>query len=208
MNKKTHINYSNKKCPDELMGVFDFNSKSWVKANQNKRSQNVTKPQTLINPLKIQANSNSILIVLESPHIDEYDIKTHYPIAPLNGSRTKFSNNFYKYINTKLPLLSGQFNVYLINAIQYQCSLGISNVTKLVKEINFANEWGKKGKRDFIERMNKIIKKIKRNDFFIINCCTKGQTIKTKEFVESAIKEVNGFDKQRYARLTHPSIWK
>lgn len=75
-------------------------------------------------------NQSNIIVVLESPHIDEFDSKGK-GLLPLQNDKF-FINKFYQAFSTSKNLSTANtlnttqsYSVYLINAIQYQCSLGL-----------------------------------------------------------------------------------
>lgn len=71
---------------------------------------------------KRQHGQRVLHVVLESPHADEFGPSPQFsPLGPAMGTT---GANLKKYLALIPGLQQGHFLVHLINAIQYQCSLG------------------------------------------------------------------------------------
>ena len=160
------------KVNDEYFDEMCYNGNSWQLCNLGRTATSYS--------------SDTIVVVLESPHIDEFDIngRGRYPLV--NDLRMK--RNFGALIDdaTKRGILvlnqSKRYSIYLMNAIQYQCSLGLP--TKYYRDYVFMYYWNHPS-NDFKERLKKIV--AKNNVEAIINLCTIGaHSGNTKIYNQSA----------------------
>jgi hypothetical protein len=92
----------------------------------------------------------------------------------------------------------------LLNAVQYQCSLG-SN-TAVYRDRIFRAAWAQGGKEDFQERFQSTL----RAGDMVMNCCTKGNDFEIymplRSLVEEAIRQSNP-GLQTIKRM-HPAAWR
>lgn len=199
--------YSTDRVKDEVRGFLYFDSKNnkWVFCGlfQKKLSSN-----------KIE----NLVLLLESPHKDEYDIYGN-PLRPANGrTGTNINNLFAKQINNnnlKINILQNNivYRVWIVNAIQYQTSgfnqlqvLGtIYNQSwRIVRNNVFEALWNNETifhlQEDLVGRLNQISASI------IINCVTGGKNKNgLKMLVENVLKNHN---LKSSALYYHPSCWK
>ena len=156
-------------------------------------------------------DTSNIIIVLESPHKDEYtfDFK---PIAPAQGSTGK---NIEKYIekyilsildNNKLELNKKKYKILIVNPVPYQTSLNFIHKKALKNEYKkLRNEvwkalWENANlKTEFESLINNLKPKL------ILNCCTKD----LKCYVSDAINEKFNINENVYKieELSHPCYW-
>lgn len=115
----------------------------------------------------------NIVIVLESPHRNEYD-KNGNAIKSASGhTGEKLGEFLSKKINIlrkdqkELGLDCDSYNVYAVNAIQYQCSCGLKPIQPELKNTIFRALWPCL-KEDFLNRIKQL------NPVLIINMCTGG----------------------------------
>jgi len=141
-------------------------------------------------------NVDVLILILESPHIDEYKGSP----APAKG---KTGQNIRKYLEEILRNnnINNDYEVLIMNAIQYQCSLGKN--TKCYRNEIFINVWENEGKNNFQDRLSKIVQE---NDI-VINGCTKGNAkselrVLVQQVIENSVQE--NIDKYR---INHPSSW-
>ncbi len=209
--KETCINTitkrNTKKCPDQLVGKLLFNQETcefeFIKKvstfNNVQGMKRTTLKKGVIN------ESNAIIIILESPHIDEY--KDGAPIGPANG---KTGDNINKYLCNILSeaMLSKvimvnpktkKYDLILINAIRYQCSLGVD--TSLFRDFCFMKLWEKKKTvGSFNRRLNIILDNYKNGHIILINGCTLGGhsdllTVHKGKITKKYLKEIKYDDK-------------
>jgi hypothetical protein len=119
---------------------------------------------------------------MESPHKCEYD-KNNNPISPAMGTTgiNLASNLETLFQNTNLNL-SGGYKIFLVNAIQYQTSLGKD--TNCYRVRIWLNTWFNCGYEDLLFRIIKIRPQI------VINLCTKGNHSKDPLFDDFLCKDV------------------
>ena len=185
-------------CPDQIVGKIKVKKDGciedwevgWIKDCIDKNSRcgisNSHKP--------------IIAIVLESPHKDEFNRESKKAIGPACGSTGR---NIKKYLPSVLfnylpaideafglikydsnkQIQNGEYCIALINAIQYQCSLGED--TSEYRDKIFSKMWElKKVKDDFIKRLKNSKPSV------IINCCTRGNFKDNEEelFLRNLVK--------------------
>jgi hypothetical protein len=155
--------------------------------------------------------NNTVAIVLESPHIHEFsdvDLDTNderrVNSRPLNNpnsrnglkrmlNSTSFANQFSSRLNK-----NRKYDVVLVNAIQYQCSLGED--TSKYRDDVFILNWIDL-QNDFVERIKRI------NPALIINCCTKGSWKEDKYIDETRLLEL-GLERKNDSPLFYTSFSK
>ena len=116
-----------------------------------------------------QEKDRIIVLVLESPHKDEFDSNGN-EIKPF-FHREKIENNANKIFGKILKNShNNEYCLYFMNAIQLQCSLGFD--TELFRDYVFLYYWNNK-KEDFERRLNDFISNEK-NVSYVINVVTKG----------------------------------
>lgn len=178
------LNYG--KCPDQW--VADLTS--------IKGEINVQRVQRLNFCTCISKTFPRIIIILESPHVDEFkgDVNSWGPARGTTG------DNIYKLLpemmRSKIP--DGKYHLVLINTIQFQCSLGLTD--RSIRDDVFLNCWSKDSvKSDFISRLRLVVSS--EADIFINACTEIG-----REQVDNALSSVLTEKHLRF-RLWHPSAW-
>lgn len=159
--------FSVEKCPDQVIGTCKIDDdgfrfmNNWIsKEDRNNRNCNLN---------NIVKSYKNLLIVLESPHKDEYKDKEF--IAPALGKtginlKDKFESKINKVIENNTDL-RGLYNIVLVNAIQYPTSLGFT--TSNFRDRIWLDLWIVNGfRKELIERINNYSPSI------IINLCTNG----------------------------------
>lgn len=188
-------------CQDQFVGEIVVNSGCTINPESNvERSDFLTRVPI---PEYVRPSSPCILLVLESPHISEY--KGSYPQpAAGNGygdTGRSIRNIFCEVIILNNVLPCGKYPLIIINAVQFQCSLGD---IKKHRDVIFRKCWEAFAKEDFRNRFSNIYK----SGDVIINACTAGSNqkvneIKIRELVKAEIELIRttGFEVQ------HPSSW-
>ncbi|ELC8462487.1 hypothetical protein LI063_05410 [Clostridium perfringens] len=163
-------------CEDNYVGFFEVinhevcNHDLWFCKNLRRiNSKNIK-----INCNKFLKNTNkkNLVIVLESPHIDEFNgLRCNIAPAPALGvTGCNLDKYFIELINSKINncgIEDGVYNVILTNAIQYQCSLG--EEPEIYRDRVWLDLWlFKNYNSNFIQRLYKYSPDV------IINFCTKG----------------------------------
>lgn len=158
----------------------------------------------------------NIVIVLESPHRNEYDEKGE-PLRPAMGTagvnlKSKLIGIMNRNGELKKVLNKETYNLWLVNAVQYQCSFGLKPIQKEMRNFVFRVLW-KELKEDFLIRLKNL------EPIVVINLCTGGKKViedilgnknsslsetPLNLLVHKAIKEI--FDnKLLYLYGSHPS---
>lgn len=151
---------------------------------------------------------NNIVILLESPHNDEYD-DSFNPKSPACGTT---GENFYKcFVNQILPVLIVRYNlilctqkiyrIYLVNPVPYQASL--FHIHGKLSESDFTKKiWRKlfnhSCKKDFESRLKSYRPSI------IINSCTSGLNDRIKTSINGLYNKNSGV---MIFNTLHPSAW-
>lgn len=144
-----------------------------------------------------------IILILESPHKDEYDYTPNLtPKAPAQGvTGTQICEKFEKIINNhldELELKDTEYRILIINPIPYQTSLYYCHQKGLIKNIrDFVWEtlWENGGyKSDFINILTNIEPDV------VINACT-------KDFKNNIDEILVGIQIGKKCQVNHPSSW-
>ena len=216
--------FDKRKCEDQFVGLLKIERRNaciceWLKCSLNKEEiKNRTK---IHNELSAEKDIPIILIVLESPHRDEFKCEKYKIDSPMPAMKTTGMNIYEllpKYINRiggtletgmiskgmgYMDMPNGIYRVLLANAIQYQCSFGVSS--KLHRTYVFNKLWeNEKVVKSFISRISF------NNVQVIINASTNGDTKKgektLRKKIQDAIDGVAKDDVVKYHSL-HPSSW-
>lgn len=162
--------FSIEKCPDQVIGTCKIDTdgfsfiNNWISKDDRKNNEGNC------NINNRQHSYKDILIILESPHKDEYKDKGF--IAPALGKtginlKNKLESKINKYIKYR-SLPEGEYNLVLVNAIQYPTSLGFT--TSNFRDRIWLDLWIVNDLR------NKLIDRIREYDpKIIINLCTNGE---------------------------------
>lgn len=186
-------NIEKRVCPDILVGYdnkFYFSKKERMKVSGIELSTDTYNQYT------------TIVIVLESPHIDEYSSDKKFCPTPAIG---KTGTNLQKYFNQEkifenIEIIgeNKNYRVILMNVIQYQCSLGVS--TKIYRDAIFD---GLLKDDDIISNFVNRLKSY--NPDVVFNGCTKGaNNLRRKnvtQIILNNVKEVELFE------MNHPCSW-
>jgi hypothetical protein len=171
-------------CPDQYVGE--------VRAIESRRALAERGPAE-----QRPQSQPCVLLILESPHIREFIGDP----APAKGP-TGFS------IATRLRSVPGlesvdSFGLLLMNAIQYQCSLGLP--TTVARDDVFLEMWRLGGSENFIKRLKELFQP----GDIVVNSCTMGKArqptdqlrIQVQRAIESALPGAP------VLRRTHPAAW-
>lgn len=181
-------------CFDNRVGNIVCNGKSFISVTGNnlfglQRFSAPIPSNTIQQRLEIDykmlplVTNERIVVLLESPHKTEYlaEGKTHILGPAMGASGDRFNSQCIKVFNNNLPIMKTAlgigvstvfpkiFDVYFVNAIQYQCSLGETKVKPELRDFIFESLWECKSgsfKEDLIERLNLLKPRL------IINACT------------------------------------
>ena len=185
-------------CEDKYVGDITRNGNELYEFEDKSRFVEQSKEPKLSQP--------KLILVLESPHDDEY--RGMATPVPANGTTGR---HIRKYIGEVLDDPKGTdygtLQVILMNAVQYQCSqahtLGC-RANRLKRDDVFRKTFGQG--EEFKQRLRGL--DISDRDA-VINCCTKGgRTPYLRDLVGEAIKDVNGHPSLfKYFATCHPSRW-
>lgn len=138
-----------------------------------------------------------VVLILESPHIHEFI----HPCGPAKGGTGRLIRQHLGEILNGRGLES--WDLYLVNAIQNQCSLG--KPTSSYRDVVFSQAWSLYGEANFIARLRALVS----NNAIVINACTKVSQGKSRvlrrEIVEQAVYKA--LNRQSDIRITHPASW-
>ncbi|MGF1756663.1 hypothetical protein L4D76_01685 [Photobacterium sagamiensis] len=151
-----------------------------------------------------------IFLILESPHYDEFLSNPPMPAAGTTGDYIE--EHLEKVLNTHVRKPKGleegtTFDVVLMNAVQFQTSLGVSPPSVYRDDV-FRPLWRRGGNEDFRTR---LADNLEQGDI-IINACTSGKKprdnqIKLRESVEIVVQSVASKCGNSTYRVEHPINW-
>lgn len=170
-------------CPDQFVGkICNF---------EKDHSDFITRQAAACRPKGVEC----LLLVLESPHIEEFKAEEPGPAKGKTGGLIR------KWIRDVVDREYYNRGVILINAIQRQCSLGLP--TCKYRDKMFEALWSQYGEKAFVKR---LIQSWQDGDV-IMNCCTKGtQSPELRQLVQATIRKTNVCTKPPLRR-THPASW-
>lgn len=192
----------NKECPDIYAGyIKDGECTVWF----GKQYRDDHKKD--LDNTKEEEGMKNIVVILESPHTDEY--KDSNFIHPALGKTRKnlqkyFQNLVYIVIKRfKSQLGDGTYKIILMESIPYQCSLGINPLNHKIRDKIFLELWKDEKIHKFSERIKSY------NPVAIFNCCTKGdEEQELRTLVQDKINEYKkGKNDIELYKCSHPSLW-
>lgn len=174
-----------RRCPDQFVGVISEIERSGdftCRASASERPPNLP----------------CVLLILESPHTSEFDASP----GPAKGSTGR---NIVRYLR-QVPGLQdkGDLGLLLVNAVQFQCSLG--RPTSEVRDAVFYETWASGGRADFESRLGTLY----RDGDCVANCCTRGNSRNAADHLRTQVHRAltarlpvgTGL-----LRRNHPSFW-
>ena len=165
LNRINEFSIKSEKCEDNLVATVEYINDEWkFKQNNILPNDRIAEPNILI---KNKVNDR-IVIILESPHKDEYSKQI---IAPAMGTTGENINKYLlDILNKKIgnpQIDKKEYDVILMNAIQYQTSLGID--TEYFRDRVWLTLWNKGDlRKEFIKRLEGY------NADIVFNFCTNG----------------------------------
>jgi hypothetical protein len=180
-------------CPDRYVGRIEQvrGASDWSNVNRDSSIR--------------RSDGRCILLVMESPHIDEYrDARNPWPA---NGETGKQLRAQVHKLAASVSLNGGD-GLVLLNAINFQCSLGVP--TRCFRDDVFIAAWQDEtiAKKHFKERLRGWYRP-ELGDV-IVNACTRGCSKSSSRslrlMVEEAIATVEP-DTSRRSRRCHPYGW-
>ncbi len=211
--------YTHLPCPDQIVAELKISKMTsddisvefikFCRTKFNNRNRDSIYERKL---LKHEKNDkpNRIILILESPHKDEYNFISD--CTRVNGpAYGKTGENINRYLpeilkNIMLDYVNeNEIKIYelvLINAVQYQCSLG-EPTKKYRNKVFKAYMENEQIKNDFCFRIKQTLDSCA-GPCIIINCCTKGDIRGTNHKIVSDTLEYMGL---YFYESTHPSSW-
>lgn len=172
-----------RKCPDQYLGLIKESVLMHEFAHRF--------------PAKERPSHACIVMVLESPHVEEYVGE----LGPAKGATGEMIRQ-HLIASLGLPRLEN-LGLILVNAVQHQCSLGTN--TSVYRDRIFRAVWEQGGEKDF---SNRIAGLYLPGDV-LVNCCTKGNdfeiNVPLRNLVEEALRK--SIPNVVSLRRTHPSSW-
>lgn len=150
-----------------------------------------------------------LILILESPHRYEFDSDQASLTCPkpAQGETGRQIRLHIRHIAKSSPMrMDDDFDLILVNAVQYQCSLGTQPLNKAIRNKVFEEFWSlESAQNDFKERLSTAYRS-DRNDV-ILNCCTGG---KRKNALRQKVTEtIQKWGKNaELFRGCHPSSWR
>ena len=195
-------------CPDQY--VATYNPGNFVNPVSNRTYIDIDYVySTSGKPVCTNLLSDTIAIILESPHRDEYwypgGVQT--PKGPLVGSWNVFQLQFHRAIQTSAlnaTISSSKvYNIAFVNAVQYQCSLGKplsgKNSYANQKNLNVKNSWSQAFAVDLEKRLTAL------RPSLIIDLSGKKQKI--HDNISSMISNNSNLKSVSYTFGAHASRW-
>lgn len=197
-------------CQDQYIGTLNYNEsndkfeyeKGDIFQLQKQKRSGEQQRKNIDYSCFNKDNNPIIVVVLESPHISEFCITgQNFTTAPAWGATgDKFNTQFIKLLNNYLSskINKTSYDVYLVNAIRYQTSLGMSPICSLLRDYVFKDMWNNLGfADDFKERINILKPDV------VINAVTKN----LKQLVDKVIKSTLQGNRCLFNASEHPSVW-
>ena len=185
-------------CPDQYVMYIDLKYQKpiidIVCSNKTRRDQQY------ISKIANQ-DAQTVAIILESPHINEFD-QDGAPIGPAMG---KTGENISNYIFNilKKHCSDGKYKIMLMEAVSYQCSNGEPKINGQKRDTVFKDVWTNGGEDDFKRRLKSYHPDI------VINACTGGlRKINSQSTLNSLVDStVRRLGFKNYYYSSHPSSY-
>jgi hypothetical protein len=150
--------------------------------------------------LAITSKQENIVLIIESPHRDEYTSDGRFiPIGPAQGTTGEkieqyFEELFNNFINRHIELTEKSYGVILCNPVQYQSSLHeILHLSKINRTLRDCIWKGLFDGNEFQRRLADYSPAV------VINACTRG----VKNIVNEAIPN----EYPLFIASSHPGVW-
>lgn len=180
--------YVREACPDQYVGRVHQFEKDAIDFPCRQRAQTFF------------FSGKRAILILESPHTREFV----EPVGPAKGSTGSLIRRYLQGILKAYE--DADFGIFLVNAIQNQCSLGRSPKNYPYRDAVFKQAWESYGREDFIRRLTSLENC---QATVVVNACTLGRGLglekSRRELVEDAIREA--LNRASDIRITHPASW-
>ena len=203
-NTPTGPYFSNSICPDQYLCDIYYANHKWNVSNKNlicsRRFSHTNNQNLFVDYPHIPLN-NYLILLLESPHIDEYDSNQN-AYGPAQG---KTGCNICYYLedclnNLRSPIVLNigiRYRLVLMNAIQFQCSLGFSPINPTTRDSIWLWLMTQNNYNDIDRRLNCFLSL--NTNCVVVNCCTK----KLKPNLNVKVASIT----TNYYYGHHPSCW-
>lgn len=169
---KSYHTKSVEQCGDNYVGYFKKSCSEKIEENlwfskalRVKHGDEIRITQEKLKEIR-EKGEKIILVVLESPHVDEYNQTCPVAPAPALGMTGKMlERHFIERINDYVS--SDQYHVILSNAIEFQCSLGVD--TNIFRDRVWLNLWLCENLAEMFKARVKYY-----NPDIVVNLCTHG----------------------------------
>lgn len=200
-------------CPDQYVGMIR-EKEDWKRFYKRSDIFKDGNPKDLLT--KFKNNQKIFLLILESSHKDEYDIN-HNAIGPAQGQTGKKTGiNIRTHIDEIFGDKYNDYSLILMNAIPFQCSLGVN--TEIFRDEVFTKAWQNNeiGHQFFEDRLDSLLKILKGKEVVIVNACTEGTKLDPlyRKVCKSITNVLKGFDKVKikwhrviFYHIHHPASW-
>ena len=175
-------------CPDQMVGK--------IRCFKDKKRCDFTIRESIEygTPSLTPPAERVVLIILESPHIDEFDNGS--PIGPACGCT---GCRIRKYFSQIFGVVYDDCALVLLNAFRFQCSLGLSDVN-LKNRIIRACKKDTDFKDDLKRRINGVKERFSVQMFVNASGCV------CEGFVDKVLNDLE-VDKTRVKQIRHPALW-
>lgn len=185
-------------CPDMFFCNISFKNNSWLVDDKKEilsRIKSKDNSDFFVDYSNISKN-NHFIILLESPHIKEFNSKGT-AIGPAHGwTGYNIYWFFEKHLkNSFLNLQENNYRVVVINAVQFQASLGLRPINKTIRNQTWRELFDK---GDINNRL--LAFAAKSGDCIVVNCCTKD----LRQDLNDKISAIKGI---KIYQGNHPSRW-
>ena len=193
VNKKFIDDIETRDCPDVLAGC---NGKFYFSKNEREKVESLELSTDMYNDYQ------TVVIILESPHIEEYSKNNKFcPTPAIGRTGTNLQRHFNQDIifkHSKTLNKNKNYRVILMNTIQYQCSLGVA--TKIYRDDIWDRLWKENDiVKNFVNRLKSYNPKV------IFNGCTEDSNKARRTSVSQTIR--NNFDNIELFEMNHPCYW-
>ena len=190
-NNPENLYTSYRKCQDNYIGKLSIAGEKWF-IQKEARYEN----KGLILRKRTTKNEK-IVIILESPHRDEFMLNFTAPALGKTGE--KIHTHLHRLLYNYNLLNCKETEIYIVNAIQFQCSLGFE--TSKYRDKIFKELWRQKGvKTSLMRRIKRISPSI------IINAITSIKTGKTT-IKKDLTKYLKSLSVPVWEASSHPVKW-
>lgn len=179
----TSKNFSPSICPDQHVGSMTLINGNWQLSNSLILSRNTPGANPYNIDYGTKANGDYILLILESPHIDEFESATRLPFGPACGKKSGsagydidfwIDNVFMNSPKFRSGLHKDSYQLILMNSVQFQASCGTSPLLKKLRDSNWVTMWQNGFSKDLINRIRWYSTSNENGEVIVVNLCTFG----------------------------------